>query len=138
MEIKFEIEGLKEIVRGLDPERLAPYLVRAGGKAMAVVRDRLKQYPAPRRNNRARRTGKLRRGWKTRGNREGTMATVVNRTAYAHIVQGGTSAKSWYREAGWIQTSDVETDSSVAGLVGEAYGEEMDKMANDFNRTAGE
>ena len=129
MNIRIEVRGLEELQRALDQKTLEPFLVRAGKAATTLVRNRLQDYPPARRSSR--RTGRLRRGWKAQVSRTGRTARVVNRERYAHIVQGGTSTRSWYKDMGWVQASDLPRDGTVVGQVTRIYGEEIDNWVRD-------
>ena len=130
--IRIEVHGLQELKRDIDPKKLEPVLVRAGKRATAVVRDRLQDYPSRRRSSR--RTGRLRRGWKAQVSRTGKTAQVVNRVRYAHIVQGGTATRSWYKEAGWVQATSLARDRTVVGTVVRIYDDEMKRWTREVNR----
>ena len=123
MAVTIKIDGLDELLRDIDPKKIAPYLVRAGKKATLIVRNKLRTYPSPRSNNR--RTGRLKRGWKAQVSNTGKTARVVNRERYAHIVQGGNPSQSWYKEVGWIQAEGIPKDRTLVGEVAKAYNDEI-------------
>ena len=131
MNVSIRIKGIEKVRAAIDQEQLQPYLERAAVRAARIVRRVVAKYPRARRNDR--RTGRLGRGWGiARSYRKGHQRSIVavsvlNREPYAHIVQGGTSTRSWYREVGWVQTSDLVEDLDVMGRVTDAFGDEIDR-----------